>query len=99
MIAGETGLEGALRETKEEVGIDLDPALGKLLFTKVRDTENGKQFRDILEAWMFTYDGEVDLSKATTDEVAQTKWLSKSDILDLHNHGILVPTLAYILDF
>ncbi len=98
VLAGEDGLQGALRETKEEVGVDLDPKCGKLLFTKVRDAENGKKFKDILEAWNFRYDGEVDLSRATTDEVAQVKWLTKDDIRALISKGAFVPTLTYILD-
>ena len=63
-----------------------------------RDVENGKQFKDILEAWSFRYDGEVDLSRATTDEVAQVKWLTPGDIRALISQGVFVPTLTYILD-
>ncbi len=98
VLAGEDGLQGALRETKEEVGVDLDPKRGELLFTKVRDAENGKQFRDILEAWRFRYDGAVDLSCATTDEVARVEWLTLDDIRALISKGVFVPTLNYILD-
>lgn len=98
VIAGENGLDGALRETKEEVGIDLDPKKGSLLFTKVRDAEGGKKFNDILEAWQFFYDGDVDLSRATTNEVAKTKWLSLDEIRALAQSGDFVPTLTYILE-
>lgn len=99
VLAGEDGLQGALRETKEEVGVDLDPQKGRLLFTKVRGAENGKQFKDILEAWLFDYDGDVNLSCATTDEVAEVNWMSKDEIRALIATGEFVHTLEYILDF
>lgn len=98
VLAGEDGLQGVLRETKEEVGLDLDPATGKLLFTKVREAVNGKKFKDILEAWLFIYDGEVDLSRATTDEVAQVKWLTKDEIRALLEQGQFQKTLSFIVD-
>ena len=98
VLAGEDGLQGALRETKEEVGVNLDPNKGKLLFTKVRGAENGKKFNDILEVWSFVYDGDVDLSRATTDEVAECKWLTIADIRALIEAKEFVHTLTYVLD-
>ena len=75
VIKGEGSLEGALREAKEEVGLDLQPENGKILFRKVRDVIDGWHFGDILYVWQFSYDGECDLQNATTDEVCETKWL------------------------
>lgn len=99
VLAGEDGLQGALRETKEEVGVDLSPENGELLFTKVREAINGKKFHDILEAWMFLYDGDVDLSRATTDETCEVRWMSKDEIRVLIAQDVFVPTLAYVLEF
>jgi len=45
VIKGEDSLEGAIRETKEEVGIDLQKENGKLLFSKIR----GKNHNDIMD--------------------------------------------------
>ena len=87
---GENGLQGAVREVKEEVGIDLSPADGKLVFSRVR-----KHFNDIFEVWLFDYDGDVDLKNATTAEVAQTAWLNRSEIKALFDQGKFVNTLDY----
>ena len=87
---GENGLQGAVREVKEEVGIDLSPADGKLVFSRVR-----KHFNDIFEVWLFDYDGDVDLKNATTAEVAQTAWLNRSEIKALFEQGKFVDTLDY----
>ncbi len=91
VVKGEDSLTGALRETKEEVGIDLVKEKGKVIFTKTRQ-------KDIMDVWFFKYDGKVDLKDATTDEVAQTKWVTKEELEKLNNDGKLVPTLSYIFD-
>ena len=90
VTVGEDSLTGALRETKEEVGVDLDPAAGKVVFSRTRPW-----FHDIMDVWLFEYDGEVDLSRATTDEVAQVKWMTVDEIRTLNESGDLVDTLTY----
>ena len=97
VLAGEDSLNAALREVKEEVGIDLAPHDGNLLFTKLRSVINGKTFQDIMDVWLFQYDGEVSLSSATTDEVAQTKWMTVSQIRNLLDSGEMVNNLSYFL--
>lgn len=98
VLSGEDSLRGALREVKEEVGIDLNSDSGKLLFSQLRGVIDGKKFNDFMDVWLFEYDGEVDLSKATTDEVACTKWLSRQEIQKLFDYGKLVSTLNYFFD-
>ncbi len=95
VLQGETSIEGAVREVKEEVGITLSTESGQLAFTKIRDTVNGEKFRDILDVWVFYYDGEADLTAATTKEVAECKWLRSDQIYDLFQEQKLVPTLDY----
>lgn len=95
VIAGESSLEGAVREVKEEVGLDLDPASGTLVYSIVGRIHNGVNFRDILDAWLFHCDSSVSLENATTDEVAQVKWMTPAQIRALLESGELVDTLAY----
>lgn len=91
-------MQGAVREVKEEIGLDLDASSGKLLFSKVRKTLNGRKFNDILDVWLFEYNGEVDLSASTTDEVSQTCWMTLKQIRDLFDRGLLVDSLSYFFD-
>ena len=73
VLAGENSLQGAMREVKEEIGVDLLSDSGKVIFTKTRTY-------DIMDVWLFEYNGEVDISNATTDEVCDVKWVNKEDI-------------------
>lgn len=95
VVKGEDSLQGAIREAKEEVGIDLEPDKGHVLFTKVRKVMEGKIFNDIVDVWLFDYDGEVNLCDATTDEVAQVVWMNREQISDLHEQKMFVGTLEY----
>ncbi len=97
VLKGEDSLTGALRETKEEVGLTLSPEDGKLVYSVVGRVINGVRFTDILDVWLFEYDGPVSLEQATTKEVAQTAWMTKKEIQALFDDGKLVHTLGYFL--
>lgn len=90
VIKGESGLQGAICEVKEEVGIDFAPEDGRLVFSRVR-----KHFNDIIEVYLFNYDGEVEIKNATTAEVAQTAWLNRDEIKELFEQNKFVDTLDY----
>ena len=93
VTAGEDSLTGAIREAKEEVGVDLEPEQGKRVNTTIRE-----HFQDIKDDWVFVYDGEIDLRKATTDEVADMRWMTVEEIRALFEAGELVHTLGYFFD-
>ena len=95
VLKGESSLEGAIREVKEELGIDLHPQDGKILFQMIRDEINGVLFRDIVDVWLFNYDGLVDLQTATTDEVSDYRFITKKEALKLKDEGLFVPSLDY----
>ena len=95
VVKGEDSLLGAIREAKEEVGVDLMPENGQVLFTKTRKIIEGKIFNDIMDVWLFEYDGEVDLGNATTDEVAQAAWMNREQIKELFEQEVFVGTLEY----
>ena len=94
-VCGEDSLAAALRETKEEVGIDLSADCGKIKYSVIGRILNGVKFTDIVDAWVFEYNGEVDLTNATTAEVAQARWLGPEDIKILFEEKKLVHTLDY----
>ena len=92
VLAGEDSLAGAIREAKEEVGLDFLPEAGRLLFTKVRSI-----YSDFIDVWLFHYD-EKTAPRVSTDEVAQSKWMTREDIDALRSSGQLVKTLYYFFD-
>lgn len=95
VIKGEDSLQGALREVKEEVGVDLLPEKGHVILSDIKKIEFGKVVNKIVDVWLFEYDGEVDLSNATTDEVAQVAWMNRSQIKELFDANMFVDTLEY----
>ncbi len=97
VLKGEDSLTGAIREVREEVGLVLSPEYAKRVCSVVREDVDGILFRDILDVWRFEYDGPVTLEQATTQEVAQTAWMTKEQIQKLLNNGKLVHTLSYFL--
>ena len=99
VVAGEDSLAGALRETMEEVGIALSPEAGQVLFTKLRKVVDDKIFNDIMDVWLFDYDGEADLAGATTKEVAQVKWCTPDEVARILISEEGVPTLSYFLEY
>lgn len=98
VIKGEDSLTGALRETQEEVGLVLCPENATLVYSVVGRVVNGVKFSDILDVWLFEYDGPVSLEQATTREVAQTVWMTKPQIKKLFDTGEFVPTLGYFFE-
>ena len=95
VLKGEDSLQGALREVKEEVGVDLLPEKGQVILSDIKKIEFGKVVNKIVDVWLFEYDGEVDLSNATTDEVAQVAWMNRSQIKELFDANMFVDTLEY----
>ena len=99
VTAGETSLAGALRETLEEVGVELDPGCGEMVWVKIRHTEKGVRHNDILDVWRFCYMGGPDLGRATTKEVDRAKWATAEEIREHWERGELVPTLEYFFEY
>ncbi len=98
VIKGEDSLTGALRETQEEVGLVLSPENATLVYSVVGRVVNEVKFSDILDVWLFEYDGPISLEQATTREVSQTAWMTKPQIKELFDTGKLVPTLGYFFE-
>ena len=68
---------------------------GQIAYSVTGRVVDGVRFTDIVDAWLFEYDGEADLNQATTQEVAQVKWMTWEQIMDLYQEKQLVHTLGY----
>ena len=98
VLKGEDSLTGALRETKEEVGLSLEPKDGKIVRSTIGRIVNGVRFSDIVDVWLVPYDGPVSLEAATTNEAAQIARLDKKQIKELFDQGDFVDTLRYFFE-
>ena len=95
MLAGEDSLTGAIREVREELGVNLSPEKGRLLFTEARQIVAGVEFYDYMYIWLFDYNGDFSLEDASTKEVAQARWMTADEIRDMAETGTLSPPLTY----
>lgn len=98
-IAGETGLDAALREVYEEVGITLQPENARKLATKVALFYNGQRHNWIRDSFYFETTEEPDLQRATTREVLRTKWLTVSEIKEMYERGECCLNMKDVFDF
>ena len=73
----------------------MDETKGKLIFSKVRRKKDGMKDNNILDVWLFQYEGEANLRNATTEEVKEIKWMTKEEIGALMERNELVPTMQY----
>lgn len=87
-LVNETSMQAALREVKEELGIELKEENGRLI-----DTVIHHDF--INDIYLFEENHRIDLSKATCDEVQNAKWLSKSQIESYYLKGLLRPDIVH----
>lgn len=101
VLKGEESLTAALREVQEEVGIVLHSENGRKVLTQVRDFAGKVRVNDINDVYLFEYDGLIPLAVATTDEVAQAKWMSRDEIMELYRNGKMVKVikdLSYFME-
>lgn len=96
VLMGEDSLTGAVREVREELGIELSPKLGRLMFSTVRDWVDGARFGDILDVWEFPFEGQANLA-AAEGEVCDTRWAGTGEIEKMLESGEMVGTLRYVL--
>lgn len=72
-ILGDSSEAAAIRETKEELGIDLDISKGEILFT----IKSSSSFEDI---WLVRQNVDISDLKLQYEEVADAKWATLEEI-------------------
>ena len=87
-VSGESSLNAALRETREELGIELDPKKGRLFASAVRQL---KEFPDFLDVWVFDHDCDIESVKLQPGETCDAAWASAGDIRRLAASGKFIP--------
>lgn len=94
-IIDEDSLKVALREVKEEIGIDLSRSNGKCLFRLKRQNYD---FPDFVDVWLFKE--EIDIKEVIyqPEEVCGAKWVTSSEIQSLIKIGEFTDTFTYLED-
>lgn len=91
-IAGEDSLTAALREAKEELGVDLNPENGHLFRTTVRQY---RSFSDFLDIWIFRHDCLIENIVLQEGETCDAKWATNEEILEMEKSGEFIPMNVY----
>lgn len=94
-LAGETSLEAAIREVKEEIGLDISNDTGYLIKRLLRQHHNSPDFVDI---WFFNNDNEISHLKYQPNEVYDAKWADKETIMKMIVSGEFVDVYTYLND-
>jgi len=96
-ITGDDSLAAAIREAKEEVGVNLDRSRGRVILRQVRP---GAGSSTILDVWLFDEKiGDVEPT-CQVDEVSEARWATKAEIVEMIASGLFVshigPELALL---
>ncbi len=83
-LKGETSIDAAIREIKEELGIDVDKESGVLIGTTLRYFPNRP---DILDVWVFECNVSLDRVKIQEEEVNDVMWATSEKIREIYNDG------------
>ncbi|MDD4495352.1 MAG: GNAT family N-acetyltransferase [Eubacteriales bacterium] len=80
-IAGEDSLTAALREAKEELGIDLDSAKGTLFWQFANQVSD--EHRCLIDVWVFEHDCAVEELHFQSRETCGAMWATADQIREL----------------
>lgn len=89
--AGETPLDGALRECKEELGITIP-------FDNIELMLSFKRNFDFVDVWLVKQDINLDDIVLQEDEVADVKWCTIDEIRDMQKNGKLANSIDIYFD-
>lgn len=90
VLEGESLIEGAKREVREELGIDLAEIQPVLIKSERRD-----KYSDFFDAWLFVVDREKTICKIDNVEVRDFKWVDLPELKSMDNDGLLVSSSLY----
>ena len=86
VLAGENSLQGAIRETSEEIGLQLDAGSGILLQQQRRNNA-------FLDIWLFNSDVPAEALSLQPEEVVDAKWVDEDEYKLMKKEGKIVKTI------
>lgn len=90
ILAGETSLEGILRELKEELGLEFSKKEA-IYLKEVR----GRRFPNFKDLWLFRKDIDIKDVKFKDGEAVDVKWVSIDEFMKMYNNGEIVETVDF----
>lgn len=90
VLMGEESRIAAVKEVREELGVTLDPANGRLFTSVVRP-----QYPDILDVWLFEQDVDITTIVLQEGETCDAVWASKEKIRNMIDEGTFFSKKVY----
>jgi len=91
-LAGETSLQGALREVREEIGIELNPQKGFILASRKSKTA-------FFEQWIFEQEINLADTRLQDGEVCDIQYVNYHQLRKLQENNELIPYRDAYFDF
>lgn len=88
---GETPLQGALRECKEEIGLDIDKDEIELIFSF-------KRKYDFVDVWLVRKNIDIENLKLQEEEVEEVKLVTKEEIEEMIKNNETTPNVGFYFD-
>ena len=89
--AGETSLQGILRETSEEIGMRFMPE-DAIFLKETRKDKNPADFKDL---WLFKNDSPIENIKFEDGEVSDAQWLKIEQLLQIKENKEMISTIDF----
>ncbi len=89
VLMGETSIDGAIREAKEELNVDLSNS--PYVFVK---TEKRERYHDFFDSWLFIVSSDIKVIP-DNEEVMDYKWFTLSELDDMSSKNSIVKSSLY----
>ena len=91
VLAGETSLEGMLREIKEELGITFEKEEAHFY----KELKRNKKLPDFKEFWVFKRNIKDDEITLPDGEATEFKWVTIDEFMKMYNNKEIVPSVNF----
>ena len=91
VLAGETSLQGVIRELKEEVGVEFKKR--EAIFLK--EVKGGKKYPDFKDLWLLRRDVKKEEITFPDGEAIDYKWVTIDEFMKMYNNKEIVPTVDF----
>ena len=84
-------MQGILRETREEIGMEFEPN-DAILLKEIRKDEVPADFKDM---WLFKKDAKIEDIKFADGEVIDAKWVTIEEFLKIKENKEMISTMDF----
>ncbi len=90
-ISGDDSLKTALKETEEELGINLNIENGKIFKEYLNYVNDDKDCGEFIDVWLFNEEVNLDEVILEPEETCDVKWATKEEITKMMENNSFIP--------